>query len=247
MKRVFVFLTCVMMTIGAMAGKVKEPTVDIRGDLSKYQYVYVIPVSGDKPAPGVPANNGYVIYSRNLYPSDVISGYLMKYNYTIMPECSLENADKTLIVSYGVTGRRMMSWVKMACTIIIQMSDAQTHEIVATFETEGSGIDEVFAMLDAIYTNLTLFDYSRAPRIKADVAKSSKSRLQIELTNETTQKVSTVDLKITYLKHGEIVHEQTETVDMALKPIQNGKVKIKRDKAAQEKDYQVQIEVFGYK
>lgn len=239
---------CALMAVSMMgAKKVKAPMVDVRGDLSKYEYVYVIPVSGDKPAPGVPANNGYVIYSRNLYPSDVISGYLMKFNYTILPECSLEHAEKTLIVSYGFTGRRLLSWVKSACTVFIQMSDAQTHEIVASFEAEGAGYDEVFAMLEAIYTDLELFHYSASPRVAAEPVKISNKQVKIDMTNETPQDIHFVDIRLVYRQNGEIVHEQKATVGKTLQPRQTSTQTIARDADVRGKGYEIEVEVTGYK
>jgi len=248
MKRLITFAFCALMTVSMMgAKKVDSPIVDVRGDLSKYEYVYVIPVSGDKPAPGVQVNNGYVIYSRNLYPSDVISGYLMKFNYTIMPECSLEHAEKTLIVSYGFTGRRLLSWVKSACTVLIQMSDAQTHEIVASFEAEGAGYDEVFAMLEAIYTDLELFKYSASPRVTAELAKNTNKNVKINVTNETPKDIHSVDIRLIYRKNGEIVHEQQTTIGMTLQPRLTSTKTISRDASARGKGYEIDVEVIGYK
>lgn len=240
-------LLLLMVSASMMNAKnVNPPTVHIQGDLSKYKYIYVIPVSGDKPAPGVPVNPGYIIYSRNFYPSDIISGYLMKFNYTILPECSLEHADSTLIVSYGFTGRRLLSMVKSACTVFIQMSDAQTREIVASFEAEGAGYDESFAMVEAIYTDLELFQYGATPSVKASVAKCKKKKVKIELTNKTATTLHAVHVKLIYRTNGAVVHEQSATIGRSLQPRQTGTSTVLRDASVVGKGYDIEVQVVGY-
>ena len=246
-KKIQLVRLLLVMSVSMMGAKrVNAPSVHIQGDLSKYKYVYVIPVSGDKPAPGVPVNPGYIIYSRTIYPSDIISGYLMKFNYTILPECSLEHADSTLIVSYGFTGRRLLSMVKSACTVFIQMSDARTHEIVASFEAEGAGYDEVFAMLEAIYTDLELFQNGASPCVAATLNKCTNKNVKIELTNRTTVDVHAVHAKLIYRSNGAVVHEQHATIGVSLQPRLSGTYTVVRDSSVSGKGYDIEVQVVGY-
>jgi hypothetical protein len=62
-------------------------------------------------------------------------------------------ADKTLIVSYGYTGRRQLSLFSYP-SCIIQMRDAKTHNMVASCEAEGCGEDDTAGILQAIYKGL---------------------------------------------------------------------------------------------
>lgn len=78
----------------------------------------------------------------------------MKKGYTPLPSITEQLADKTLVVSYGYTGRRQMGLFSYASCIIIQIRDAKTHQIVASCEAEGCGADETDDILQAIYSGL---------------------------------------------------------------------------------------------
>ena len=92
--------------------------------------------------------------TKTISPSEVISGYLMKKGYTPVPSITDELADRTLVVSYGYTGRRQLGLFSYATCIIIQMRDAKTHEMVASCESEGCGSDETEDVLQAINSGL---------------------------------------------------------------------------------------------
>lgn len=78
----------------------------------------------------------------------------MKKGYTPLPSITEQLADKTLVVSYGYTGRRQLGLFSYASCIIIQIRDAKTHQIVASCEAEGCGEDETDDILQAIYSGL---------------------------------------------------------------------------------------------
>ena len=87
------------------------PTADVKGNVYKYNYVYVIPTSGVTSSSGVYGNQ-YGVYggsTKTVNPSEVISGYLMKKGYTTLPNIDPNLAENTMIVSYGYTGRRQLS------------------------------------------------------------------------------------------------------------------------------------------
>lgn len=78
----------------------------------------------------------------------------MKKGYTPVPSVTDELADKTLVISYGYTGRRQIGLFSYASCIIIQVRDAKTHEMVASCESEGCGEDETDDILQAIDSGL---------------------------------------------------------------------------------------------
>jgi len=132
------------------------PTADVKGNVYKYNYVYVIPTSGVTSSSGVYGNQ-YGVYggsTKTVNPSEVISGYLMKKGYTTLPNVDPNLAENTMIVSYGYTGRRQLSLFSYASCVMIQFRDAKTHELVATCEGEGCGEDETADILQAIYSAL---------------------------------------------------------------------------------------------
>ncbi len=134
----------------------KAPTSEVKGNIYKYNYVYVIPTSGVTSSSGVYGNQ-YGVYggsTKTVNPSEVISGYLMKKGYTTLPSVDPNLAANTMIVSYGYTGRRQLSLFSYASCVMIQFRDAKTHELVATCEGEGCGEDETADILQAIYSAL---------------------------------------------------------------------------------------------
>jgi len=155
MKRILFILAtaCLLTGCGAM---MKAPTSEIKGNIYKYKYVYVVPTSGVTSSSGVYGNQ-YGVYggsTKTVNPSEVISGYLMKKGYTTLPNVDSKIADKTMIVSYGYTGKRQISLLAYASCVMIQFRDAKTHELVATCEGEGCGDDEADDILRAIYSAL---------------------------------------------------------------------------------------------
>lgn len=128
------------------------PTTSNSGKLQSYPYVYVIPTSGVSGSSGVYGNQ-YGVYggqTTTTNPSEVIAGYLMKRGFTILPEITPDLQSKTLIASYGHTGKRQLSLFAYSNIVLIQFRDAKTHELVASSEAEGCGSDEAQDVLQAI-------------------------------------------------------------------------------------------------
>ena len=155
MKRLFfIFLAALALTgCGAI---LKVTTANMKSNVNAYVYAYVIPPSGVTSSSGVHGHpHGASAASTNTAnPSEAISGYLMKKGYTVVPSVTPDLAERTLIVSYGYTGRRQLSLFSYASCIIVQMRDAKTHEMVASCEAEGCGSDETEDILQAIYSGL---------------------------------------------------------------------------------------------
>ncbi|MBR6115870.1 MAG: hypothetical protein IKP93_00160 [Paludibacteraceae bacterium] len=151
MKRLFIILAAVFL-LTACGAMLKVPTAEIKGDLSKYTYAYVISTSPVTSSSGVYGNQ-YGVYgggTKTINPSEVISGYLMKMGYTTLPNVDPNFEDHTMVVSYGFTGRRQLSLFSYASCVMIQFRDAKTHELIATCEGEGCGDDETDDILQAI-------------------------------------------------------------------------------------------------
>ena len=154
MKKLFLLFIPLLLTgCGAL---LKAPVASLDGNLQDYYYVYVVPTSPVTSSSGV-VSTGYGVYggeTKTVSPSEIISGYLMKKGYTPLPSVDPELAEKTLIVSYGYSGRRQLDLFAYASCIIIQFRDAKTHKMVASCEAEGCGSDETEDILQAINSGL---------------------------------------------------------------------------------------------
>lgn len=154
MKRVLFILTAACLLAGCST--LRTPTVEVTGNINKYIYVYIIPTSGVTASSGMYSNQ-YGVYggsTKTVNPSEVISGFLMKQGYTILPSIDPNLTDYTMIVSYGYTGRRQLTAFSYASGVMMQFRDAKTHELVASCEGEGCGEDETADILQAIYRAL---------------------------------------------------------------------------------------------
>jgi hypothetical protein len=99
----------------------------------------------------------YYSLSKTVNPSDVISGILLKEDFTIMPEIKQELADKTLIVNYGESGRRNVAGGLGGYTIEVTINfiSAKSYETVCSCTTEGQGSTEADDIRKAITRCLT--------------------------------------------------------------------------------------------
>lgn len=131
------------------------PATTISRDLSRYKYVFVVPTSGETSEGGV-YSTGYGVYggkTRTVNPSEIITGYLMKLGYSVLPSIVPELAEQTIVVIYGNTGASSV-WVAKRGAII-QIRNAKTHDLIAASEAEGTSLgDETSAVKRAIYIAL---------------------------------------------------------------------------------------------
>ena len=256
MKRLFTFILCSFFTINIMGVQLKAPRVVINGNLSKYKYAYVMPTGSLTSNSGMYGSaytdtygNSYWMYggpTTSINPSETIRGYLMKMGYTILSQIDAQSINKTMIVSYGYTGRRALSFSAYASCIMIQILDAKTHDIVATYETEGCGSNEADDILQAIYTAMLMHQYGLSPKIHTEILKVSKNSVRLYLKNKTPYWVEKITLRITYYLDGNIVHKQDVTLDAEKNPSEDMEKQIKRDNAVRSKKYEVGIEVLSY-
>ena len=228
MKRIFAFLSIACLLMGC---RVQDyfPSSTVKGDLWKYSYFYVVPTNG------VTSNFG------TISPSEIVSGYLMQKGYNVLSSESPELLDKTLAVTYGIIGNG----------IIIQMKDAKTQELVATYQVDGFSVGAASQIREATYKALEMYEYSCAPEIEVgfNFSKVYKNGMSIYAINKTPNVVNQIDLRITYYLEGAFVHEQKTTIgnNLYLNPGYEIRKYIKRDKEARSKKYQIKLEVLSYK
>ena len=142
MKRiVFLFVVaCVLCSCDTLRSVTKK-NPDYQYNINRYTYAYIIPTSSVTSSSGVMVGVGFGLYGNeatSVTPSEIIRGYLMQEGYTILPAIDPELVERTMIVSYGYTGRRYFN-LAYASGVIIQFRDAKTHEMIVSAEAEGNG------------------------------------------------------------------------------------------------------------
>ena len=241
------FLSLLLIAFAMCANgiaQLKEPTASITGNLNNYEYFYVVPTSGVTSSSSV--SGGYGGATKTIVPSETINGYLMQKGYNTISSIVPEFASKTLIVSYGYTGRRSIPFLSYASCIIIQMRDASSQDLIATFEAEGCGADETDDILEAIYLAMNMFRYCRDPQIVTEVNKIYKGSLFLSFKNNTPTIINHITLRLTYLLDGVKMHEQTTQINTLIHPGYYDVKRVKRDKQAQNKKYTINAEVISY-
>ena len=162
MKKLLLFFTALALTA---CGALKPTTCSVQPTFYKYRYVYIMPTGSVTGSTGV-----YTSYiddrvrggvTRTTNPSDMMSGVLMQKGFTILPQLDQNKLAETLVLSYGETGHRDVGflWLWDATGIIIQFSDAQPNDLIASVETEATGSTEadnvryaIQKALDAIFS-----------------------------------------------------------------------------------------------
>lgn len=137
----------------------QQYTVIKNNNFDKYHYVYIIPTGSKSGSSGVYGNQ-YGVYgggTKSTNPQDVIAGYLMRKGFSLLPSIDPELKSSTLIVSYGETGRHAV-FLGYSISVIIQLRDALTNELVCQSEAEGMGETEaddiyiaIMKALDSIF------------------------------------------------------------------------------------------------
>jgi len=146
----FLFFTLIVL-LTSCSYTLNVPIRTINGSLTDYSFCYVVPTSGVAGSSGVYGNQ-YGVYggaTKTTNPSEVISGYLMKKGYTILPEVKPEFSEKTLVVSYGYVGKRQL-FLAYSQIVLVQFRDAKTYDLVASCEAEGCGETEADDIAQAI-------------------------------------------------------------------------------------------------
>ena len=135
----------------------KYASVDKRASLNGYKYVYILETSELSSSVGYASGGFNWMYgtssSNTVNPTDVIAGRLMKQGFVRLPQIESDYIDKTLVVTYGESGRHQML-LGYAVEVTIQMLDASTNEVVATTTAAGLGETEADDIRLAILNSL---------------------------------------------------------------------------------------------
>lgn len=133
----------------------KPVSIEKSGDdsLDNYKYFYINPSGVKTGGAGYVVGNHFGVFgggeTKSTTPSDVISGTLIKQGYIRVAEIEESLKDKTIIVSYGETGRRQVD-LGYTIEVTIQFTSAKTHDIICTVSGEGYGETEADDVYDAV-------------------------------------------------------------------------------------------------
>lgn len=245
-----------IMAVSMWADRLQAPKVVIQSDLSHYKYAYVIPTSAITSNSGTYGSvygGNFGLYggvqsgpTKTVSPAELISGQLMQRGYTILPSVEPALAAETMIVSYGNVGRRELSAFAYATCIVIQFTDAATHEKVATFESEGCGSDETEDIHQAIHRAFEVYDYSQSPCVKLKIEDATRMYTLVRLYNMTPDEIKSYTIRLTYLKGTEVMHEQYYTENTPITPGDSKQLKVKCDKKARSMKYAVKAEIVSF-
>ncbi len=147
MKNKTVILIIAIASILSGCGSVKPTTINRNpsDDLKNYTYFFVNPTGSKNSSTGIVTNNGYGVFgattTTSTDPIDIISGYLMKLGYVRIAEIDEKISDKTLVISYGETGKRELN-LGYATEVTMQFTSAKSHALVCTVTGEGQGDTE---------------------------------------------------------------------------------------------------------
>ena len=123
----------------------KPVSISRQSPITGYKYAYITPTSSLTSGSGGVYGNTNGVYgaaqTKSVNPSDIISGTLIKYGFSIVPEITPEIADEAIIVNYGESGRRNVFW-GYTIEITIQILAANNYDVICTGTAEGVGSTE---------------------------------------------------------------------------------------------------------
>ena len=139
----------------------KEPEIVKRGDIQEFSFVVLPNAANLSSSSGGVFGNQYGVYggssSKEINPSNIIEGILLKKGLISIDSVTSENENKTLIVKYGESGRRDVAGGLGGYTleVTIVFVSAKTNEIVFSCVAEGQGETEVDDIREAIHRCLS--------------------------------------------------------------------------------------------
>lgn len=152
MKRLFLFL-CLLASIFSCSVSQNTSHVGTTTPFKGYRYFSVVATEKVSASEGSIYGGQYGTYgssvSKSVNPADVISGYMMKKGYICVPVSSIPPQEKTLLISYGESGRKFKG-IGYSIEVTIQFLDAETHSLVLVESAEGMGETEVDDIRKAI-------------------------------------------------------------------------------------------------
>lgn len=126
------------------------PQVKTYLPLSQFEYAYIAPTGSVLGAFGGYSQGNL----SSVNPRDFIAGQLFKRGIIVVPEINPEQAQKTLVVSYGEGDKRNIL-VGYALEVTIQLTTADMNKLVAVATAEGYGETESDKIRDAISQAMT--------------------------------------------------------------------------------------------
>lgn len=152
MKLKSLFIT--ILSVGILCScALRKPTIVQYEPITPYKFVYIPHTNDLSSSAGGTFGTQYGIYgyniSKSINPKDVISGYLMKQGFVILPEIRPERLKETIIVNYGETGRRSLN-LGYTIEITLQFISAHDHKVLCTCTAEGQGSTEADDIREAI-------------------------------------------------------------------------------------------------
>ena len=142
-----IILILAIASIISGCGSVKPTTINRNpgDDLKNYTYFFVNPTGSKNSSIGIVTGSGYGVFgattTTSTDPIDIISGYLMKLGYVRIAEIDEKISDKTLVISYGETGKRELN-LGYATEVTMQFTSSESHALVCTVTGEGQGDTE---------------------------------------------------------------------------------------------------------
>ena len=134
-------LTLLVVLAFTSCGSLKPVTVTRNASLEGYHYAYINSTSTKVGSTGSIYNGIGASVTRSTNPSDVISGFLMKHGFIIVPEIKPDEAKETIVVNYAETGRRNLN-LGYTIEITIQILSANDNLLLCTGTAEGQGETE---------------------------------------------------------------------------------------------------------
>lgn len=135
------FLTIIVVLTLTSCGSLRPATVTRHSSLEGYQYAYINSTSTKVGSAGYFYNGMGASETKSTNPSEIISGFLMKKGFIIVPELKSENESHTIVVNYAETGRRNLN-LGYAIEITIQILSATDNSLLCTGTAEGQGSTE---------------------------------------------------------------------------------------------------------
>lgn len=170
MKRLYSVLLCVSVCffVGCAPILMAPLVTNNGGDtVHNYRYFYITPTgdyTSESASLAVPIGLGMYVGTGNTKtttPSHIIAGILIKNGYVQVHEVNPENAQETMIVNFGETGRHNQS-IGYSIEVTIQFVSASTQRMICTCTADGIGETEADDIRNAIERALDpLFSKSR--------------------------------------------------------------------------------------
>ena len=134
-------LTLIVILTFTSCGSLRPVTVTRNSSLEGYHYAYINSTSTKVGSAGYFYNGMGASETKSTNPSEIISGFLMKKGFIIVPELKPENESQTIVVNYAETGRRNLN-LGYTIEITIQILSATDQSLLCTGTAEGQGCTE---------------------------------------------------------------------------------------------------------